>query len=80
MRIPTVERPTISFRGLPRTSRGSVMLVAVEEMPIVPTGTLTVTTGAAYGHPVESQEREADVGQSIYIGQQYEDPKNKSRQ
>ena len=72
MRIPIVERPKTFFRGILRTSRGSVILVAVENMPIAPTGALTVATNAAYDHPAKAQERGAGVGQSIWLGQYFD--------
>jgi len=72
MKAATIERSRNSFRGILRTPQGSVILVAVENMPIAPKGTLTVVTNARHGHPAEPQGGGAGVGQSIYIGQQYD--------
>ena len=62
----------IFFRGILQAPRGSVILVTVENMPIAPTGALTVATNCPYSHLAEPQEGGAGVGQSIYIGQQYD--------
>jgi len=49
-RITIAQKSRTFFGGVLRTSRGSVALVAVENMPSAPTGALTVATGVAYGH------------------------------
>ncbi len=56
MKTATVERSVISFRGVLRTSRGSVVLVAVEKMPISPVVAPRVATNLAYDRPVEPPE------------------------
>ena len=61
-----------SFGGILRTSQGSTILVDVKIMPISPESPTGFPADRAYGHPAESQERGADVGQSIYMGQQYD--------
>lgn len=69
MKGMTIERSNAFFRGILRTSRGSVILVTVENMP---NRALTVATNAAYGHLAEPEEGGGGVGQSIFIGQQYD--------
>jgi RHS repeat-associated protein len=72
VKISTATKSQISFRGVLRTSRGSLILTAIENLPIAPTGALTVATNCHYSQPAEPQERGAGVGQSIYIGQMYD--------
>src|SRR6266852_4061319 len=71
-----IAKSKIFFRGILRTSRGSMILVAFENMPISPVGVPRVATDADYGMPAEPQERGAGVGQSIYIGQYQNDAGN----
>lgn len=69
MKTTIVQKHKTSSCGILRTSRGSVIHVTVENMPITLTGALTVATGVAYGHPSEPRKGGASVGQNIYIGQ-----------
>jgi RHS repeat-associated protein len=72
MKGSIIDKPSSSFRGALRTSRRSVVRVAIENMPIAPERPPEFSTNRAYGRPAEPQECGAGVGQSIYIGQPYD--------
>lgn len=67
MKTATVERSRISFRGVLRTSRGTMIFVAVENMPIAPKVAPTVATNTAYGHPAELKKRGEGVAASVTV-------------
>jgi RHS repeat-associated protein len=72
MKDPKTKESKTFFRGVLRTDQGSVILVAIENMPISPVGASSFATGLDYDNPAEPQKEGAGVGQSIYIGQQYD--------
>ncbi len=60
------------FPWRPTTSRGSVILTAIEKLPISPESPSGFATDCAYEYFSEPQKAGAGVGQRIYIGQVYD--------
>jgi hypothetical protein len=69
MKSAPIEMSKAFFRGVLRTSRGSVILTAIEKMPIAPESLRGFAANRAYGRRAEPQERGAGVGQRIWVGQ-----------